>query len=101
VVGTWGISSIATSPNGSVWTTRTLPEAGYWYAIAGSNGHFIAGNAAANHVATSNDCVSWTTRTVPSLGQWSSAAYGNGVFVMLAGYFNGGSKFSQAIVSIP
>lgn len=76
-------NAVFTSPDGAVWTQRTLPRTGYWRAVSYGNGVFVATAQNSNAIAVSADGVAWTERTLPTAGTWMASVYGGGVFVAL------------------
>lgn len=81
--GTGTTNCIYTSVDGRVWTSRTVPVSGPFYALAFVNGVFIA--AGTDRLITSTDGEAWTARTF-STGGWfpSGIAYGAGRYVVVA-----------------
>lgn len=79
---------IATSENGSDWTTRTPPGTGDWNGICYGGGLWVAVSGAntGEQICTSPDGITWTARTTPGGidRDWCGVAYGNGVFVATA-----------------
>ena len=79
-----GGDSILTSPEGTTWTRRTIPETyEALYAVVYGKGIFVA-TGSGGVVLTSPDGTTWTRRTVSGTDEALSAiAYGNGTFVAL------------------
>jgi len=75
-------NSVATSPDGITWTTRTTPATGNWYSVAYGKGLYVAVHDGGG-VMTSSDAITWTTGSAPAQS-WTSVAYGNGRFVATA-----------------
>jgi len=77
------------SPDGIIWTARTLPTAN-WYNVAFGNDIAVAISNNTNGVvaASSVNGITWVSRTIPAAGPgkgWYGLAYGNGLFVATAG----------------
>lgn len=91
VVGDATAARIATSTNGTTWTTRTSPHGATisYYAIAHSGSVFVAvgqnDNDISAAIASSTDGITWTSRTTPYGATANrplfAIAYGNGKFV--------------------
>lgn len=65
---------IATSPNVSTWTTRTLPNVtGNIRGVDFADGFFIVVGDSGGYIATSPDGITWTQRTAPNV---ESTLYG-------------------------
>jgi len=81
-------SLVATSSDGTNWSTYTSSQYVRWYSVTYGNGLFVAVNTdnPSPPVMTSPDGVNWTPQTAP-FGYWDSVTYGNGLFVAV----NGGS----------
>jgi hypothetical protein len=78
-------TQVFTSPDGEVWTLRTVASPGAWYAHAYGNGTHVvnATNTARN--LTSTDGVTWTIQTgYPYAHLVAAIAFGNGRFVSIA-----------------
>ena len=83
--GSTDISNATMTPPGSVWTTRTVPQANSWTSVAYGNGLFVAVSTnGTNTVMTSPDGITWTSRTAPASSTWYSVTYGNGLFVAVS-----------------
>jgi hypothetical protein len=79
-------ASYITSPDGTTWTTRTLPASHLWDSIIYGGGQFCA-LSGDGYAAASSDGLSWTITAMPSTGTspyWNSVVYGNGMFVASA-----------------
>jgi hypothetical protein len=90
VVGEGGF--IATSPNGTTWTTRTSAQSVQINHVIYAGGKFVAvgGNTTANSIQTSTDGITWTARTgavSPSSYNFAQVAYDAtiGLYVMSSG----------------
>ena len=82
-----GNTTIAGSPNGSTWTTYTLPVTSpqTWTDICYGNTAWVLIASATDKVLYSfSKGQSWKTGTLPSSSNWSSVAYSNGIFVTVA-----------------
>jgi hypothetical protein len=69
---------VKTSPDGIVWTQRTLPGSGY-ECLAYGNGIFVATGAGTNSTVTSPDSIEWTLHTGDGGLQ---IVFTNGMFIM-------------------
>jgi len=83
-----GTNRVMTSPDGVVWTARTIssrdwraitwaPELGLFVAVA-------AGGAAAGQVATSLDGITWTDRTSSQANEWRSITWSPELTLLVA-----------------
>jgi hypothetical protein len=77
-------TTIRTSPDGAVWTTRlTVPSTGALFGVTWGGGQFVAvGQGDSNQVFTSVDGMSWAAQTATD--QWvvlQAVAWGNNQFV--------------------
>lgn len=73
-------TAAASSPDGLVWTARTLPVSATWAAVTYGGGLFFAvGTSGVG--ASSPDGTTWTQRTVTPSATWAAVTYGGGVFV--------------------
>lgn len=77
-------ANIASSTNGTTWTTRNSAIASNLYSITTGNNIFVAvGNNGS--ITTSTDSITWSARTSPQTGTaWSSVAFQNGIFLAVA-----------------
>jgi len=71
---------IASSPDGTTWTARTVPLALTWTSVCWSDDVqlFVAvasNGTAAQQINTSPDGITWTARTSPSAQQWQSVCW--------------------------
>jgi hypothetical protein len=76
-----------TSPDGVVWTLRTLPEANTFSAIgwAPSLNLLVAVGATGTHrVVTSPDGITWTARTASAANQWADLAWSPSLSLFVA-----------------
>jgi hypothetical protein len=71
-----GTNIACSSPDGAVWTTRTIPAGGY---IAVAWNGFVYAAVGTNVVATSPDGVTWTAQTIPA-GTYNGIAWNGTVF---------------------
>ncbi len=79
-----GGDRIMTSPDGLIWTVRTVGTNNNSEGIAYGNGMFVVVGNAQSVVLTSPDGLTWSTSTAPSASGWNGIAYGNGLFVAVA-----------------
>jgi hypothetical protein len=85
--GTWlavGTSSnvLATSQNGSSWTSVTMPTSAAWTGIAYGAGYWVTVASGGTTAQYSNsNGQSWKSAALPSSATWTHTTYGNGVFV--------------------
>lgn len=81
---------IATSPDGSTWTARTIPSAGGGFLwITNAGGMFVIVTQTGSSALTSVDGITWTLRTLPSSSEWRSVAGSGTGFVTVSGSYNG------------
>jgi hypothetical protein len=78
-----GSAQAATSPDGAVWTARTLPVSGGWQKVVYGNGTFLA--ITTYQGATSTDGITWVQHNIPAAGT-IGLEFGNGIFVLAPGY---------------
>ena len=76
--------TVATSPDGALWTPATLPSSSYWIGLAHGGGVHAAVAYGTDAAATSLDGTVWTPATMPSSTDWGALAYGDGRFVAIA-----------------
>ena len=103
VVGTSGSSVYcASSPDGVIWTRRTLTAAG-WKDVCWSPelGLFVAVASFANEIATSPDGITWTLRTKPVSNPYQDAIWAKelGLFVVVCG--TGGADDTKQVATSP
>ncbi|HEX5076141.1 MAG TPA: hypothetical protein VFW03_23210 [Gemmatimonadaceae bacterium] len=67
--------NIETSPNGTLWTNRTVPNANARGSVASSASIVVIASptVTTNKVITSGDGITWTERTMPSSLKWRVA----------------------------
>ena len=86
---------VASSTNGTTWTSRTPISAGLaWNAVVFGNNQFVAVNStgtAATAIMTSPNGTTWSAATAPNTLAWYGLAYGNGTFVATSAF--SGSSF--------
>lgn len=63
-----------TSPDGAVWTARTMPITPYQY-VQGNGVAMCIANATTASVYTSTDGITWTARTLPSAQAWEVSSF--------------------------
>jgi len=65
-------NQVMTSPDGIVWTNRTIPVIGQWRHVAWSSGlgQFCAVGSINPRIMTSPDGITWTSRSAPELVQY-------------------------------
>jgi hypothetical protein len=73
-----------TSPDGLVWTNRTLPSNGNWSDVAWNGKVFVAIRSGSTATATSPDGITWSAGTITSATSWSAIRWGGGQFVALS-----------------
>jgi hypothetical protein len=105
ISGHEGTGVVETSPAGTVWTSRTVPNANARSSCAYSPSSIvITSSVQTDKVIQSSDGITWTERTMPSVQTWS-----NVVWIPLLGKFMaiansttglGSSGFSAVAVSI-
>jgi hypothetical protein len=79
---------IATSTNGTSWTTQTVSSRN-WNDIAYGNGRFVAVGGSGSDdgiIATSTNGTSWTTQQIG--GKLNGIAYGNGSWLIASDYWS-------------
>lgn len=84
-----GTTDYWTSPDGAVWTARTLPAA--IYSPTSANGIAIgATGASTNTIYTTADGITWTARTMPATAAWRYSGFwynaATGVWLAYADY---------------
>lgn len=69
--------AVMTSPNATIWTSRTAASVRDWNAVAFGNDLFVAvaSSGDTSRIMTSNDGITWTSRTAPSTDSWVSVTY--------------------------
>jgi hypothetical protein len=78
-------NSVMTSPDGSAWTVRSVPESNNWKSVTYGNGLFVSvASNGTNRVMTSPDGINWTARSAAEANEWNSVTYGDGLFVAVA-----------------
>jgi len=76
----WTINYCYTSPDGVVWTKRTMTITQFWYGVSWNGSVFCAvGNGQTCN--TSPDGITWTARTMSSVQSHYAITYGAGFFV--------------------
>tara|TARA_R110000868_G_scaffold42198_12_gene143253 strand:- start:4810 stop:5973 length:1164 start_codon:yes stop_codon:yes gene_type:complete len=75
--------SLATSTNGSTWTTRTSGTASTIAATIYGNGLYLYGGAG-GVLKTSTDAITWDTRTSGTTTAITALAYANGIYIYAA-----------------
>lgn len=65
----------ATSPDGLVWTPRTMPASLVWMGVEWNGSVFCAIASGTNAYATSPDGINWTPRTLPVTSTWTAIAW--------------------------
>lgn len=92
-----GTSSVyATSLDGIVWTTRALPIAADWSAIAWNGTVFCIVPNNATTALTSPDGINWTSRTLPFSIDWKTIVWNGSVFLATGGGGSGGATGGAA-----
>ncbi len=86
-----GTNIYHTSPDGVIWTQRTMPATSTWYNIAYGNGLYSAVSYDGSYSYTSTDLISWTQRTAPSSVGLTTIAMG---YAFGAGRFIAGGWWS-------
>jgi len=80
-------SSVATSPDGVTWTTRTNPDAtANWRSITWAPGvGFVAvADSGTNRVMTSSDGITWTGRTASQANAWRAVTWSSALSKFVA-----------------
>ena len=78
--GSYGGSTILTSPDGASWTQRTSGTSNRLRGVTYGNGLFVAVGYGGT-ILTSPDGVSWTARTSGTSNDLFGVTYGNNAFV--------------------
>lgn len=83
-----GAGTFATSPDGSNWTSRTLPVSGSWTSLVYGEDKFVAISANGpgfdpSVTVYSSNGVDWTQGAMPSRANWITITYGGGLYVAL------------------
>lgn len=79
VVVNTSTSNVYTSPDGIIWTTRTLPTTATWHKIYFGNGKFCL--LSPTSVLTSTDGITWVQGSgLVAGGTYSGLTYGNGIY---------------------
>lgn len=84
-----GTSVCYTSPDGTTWTSRTIP-AGTYYGVTYGNSLYVA--VGASVVATSTDGTTWTARTPAALNTWRDVIYSSTLALFIAVASDGASR---------
>lgn len=88
-------STYATSPDGVIWTQRTLPITTAWLSVTYGNGLYVAVPSSSTTTAyTSPDGIIWTARTLPINVAYSSLFFGGGVFLLAVSGNSSGFAYS-------
>lgn len=87
--GSGGNVDAYTSPNGTTWTSRTVPALAGYERIAYGNSIYVATggqlwSASNTTYATSPDGATWTARTLPFTANVGGLVFANGKFWMLS-----------------
>jgi hypothetical protein len=78
-------TNAATSIDGVIWSSVSMPSVGPWTAGVWGNNKFISlKDGSTNQYATSNDGITWTSRTLPVTSTWNRLAYDNNLFILLS-----------------
>jgi hypothetical protein len=93
---------VATSPDGVVWTDRSLPNAA-WTSVTWGNNRFVAVASDSNSGAYSLDGITWAAMTIGSadgstVGGYQQVRYGQGLFMATA-YQAGVDNYSFVVTS--
>ena len=88
---TTGSNFLATSPDGNIWTTITLPTSAVWTDISYGNSTFVIISRDSDKTLTSNDGLNWVEGAMPSSGRWWGLTYGKDRFVAFQGSGGGGN----------
>lgn len=104
--------SLATSPNGTTWAGRTIPndswpcvtwchELGLFCAIGGGAATAGGGGTArrSKNVVTSTDGTTWTTRTLPTADYWGHLSWSSQLGMFLAVGGGGDQRSANAATS--
>jgi hypothetical protein len=78
--------AILTSPEGLIWTTRSVSTTGYVERVICANNRFV-GVGEAGLIVTSPDAITWTKVPEITSSDLEGIAYGNGIYVAVGGYF--------------
>jgi hypothetical protein len=110
-VAVGGSGSAASTPDGVVWTGRTIPTlgAGTYVDVAFGNGIFVAIPTGNVTTAFSTNGITWTAGgNLPTSTTWVSVAYGNGRFVAIASggrnvaySLNKGATWTASVPGLP
>jgi len=77
-------SSVATSPDGITWTSRTMPVTASWrYGCWNGTVFCLIASASGTTAATSTDGITWTLRTLPTSQGWGEIAWNGNVFCVV------------------
>jgi hypothetical protein len=82
VAGGEGGATIATSPDGITWTSRTSPFSSYAWGFAWNGSLWVAVGRSAQGIATSPDGITWTTRTSAFTNNVYAAAWNGSLWVV-------------------
>lgn len=85
-IGVKGSSSMAaTSPDGSTWTSRSLPASRSWNGIATNGTIIVALATGSDKASSSTDGITWTERTLPASRAWRAiCSDGSSLFVAVS-----------------
>lgn len=103
VVASGGTDKAASSPDGLVWTERTMPSTAGWFALTAGGGKFCAVAAASTAVATSLDGITWTPGTAPVAAVNPQIAWNGSVFCIVdtANILTSADGLSWSVVASP
>lgn len=91
----------ATSPDGIIWTMRTMPSVQRWTGVAWNGLLFcaISKALAGTLFSTSPDGITWTDQTPPTSVQWLNVKWNGTTFLVIGKSYITGSAISAALTS--
>jgi hypothetical protein len=74
----------ATSPNGSVWTSRTFPVRNTYQNINWNGSQYAVPATPSNFINISSDGINWTTNYMPNSRSWHTLSWNGSYYIVPA-----------------